>query len=626
MQQILQNLGMIFSDFISPVLISIKADNVGAGLAFIIVIAAGIITIYVTTFTLVDYRKIKLARKIMASFETEEEFAKEFNTINQKMLDIPKVKFAWKEFTETLVLPKAMPDGLTAVCSNTVRPHNYFNLHELDMGPGFTKIFPNIFVGVGLALTFLGLISALTSAVNGMQAAAGDSLALQGAIQGLLNAASAKFYASLFALLSSIVLTLLIRFATGFLASQISKLNNQLESGVRYLTREGLAIEANEIMRNQLVQLNTFNTDLAIKIGEQVQQSLITSLDPLVKKIESMGGDLTEQNIKAIEDISKNITDSITGATSGSMDKVAETLDMISDKLGLLSDSLTNALGNFDSDFQKILSTLKSSFEAGSSGISEGIDEGMAKLNGQVHDSVVQIESILSNLGSTIGGLVSLGENISREGSKAISNSTKKAAEDAGKLLSEAGNQLAAGFESSTKGLVDSLELTTSQLNSLNVSLKPMPDRFDSINTNLESSSVSIQSAGSKFTEASSEFRMAIEPLSDYASETRKSLEMVSNGMLETSNNISTSSQEMTRVVTVLKDDLVKQLDQLNGSDEHLAKLLSGIESSTGQVLHSIDGYVVNIDKGFRDSIGTLQQSIEEFEDVVESLRKVIVK
>jgi DNA anti-recombination protein RmuC len=105
---------------------------------------------------------------------------------------------------------------------------------------------------------------------------------------------------------------------------------------VRFLTPEQLALDANQLLENQLSQLKTFNTDLAMKIGEQVQSSLKESLAPVIQKLDDMGGDMTQQNIDAIKNITEEVTKGIQGATAGSMDRVAATLDSISDKLGWL--------------------------------------------------------------------------------------------------------------------------------------------------------------------------------------------------------------------------------------------------------------------------------------------------
>jgi hypothetical protein len=79
------------------------------------------------------------------------------------------------------------------------------------------------------------------------------------------------------------------------LSGQMARLNRSIEAGVRFLTAEQLSLEANKLLENQLGQLKTFNTDLAMKIGEQVQSSLTESLAPVIRKLDDMGGDMAQQ-------------------------------------------------------------------------------------------------------------------------------------------------------------------------------------------------------------------------------------------------------------------------------------------------------------------------------------------
>jgi hypothetical protein len=45
---------------------------------------------------------------------------------------------------------------------NAVRPSLFSSAEDLGFGPGWRRILPNLLLAVGLFLTFLGLIAALT--------------------------------------------------------------------------------------------------------------------------------------------------------------------------------------------------------------------------------------------------------------------------------------------------------------------------------------------------------------------------------------------------------------------------------------------------------------------------------
>ena len=70
---------------------------------------------------------------------------------------------------------------------------------------------PNLFVGVGLFVTFLGLVAALGAAAEAITQGAESSKAMKEPIQNLLKAASAKFYASFAGLGVSLLLNTMFR-------------------------------------------------------------------------------------------------------------------------------------------------------------------------------------------------------------------------------------------------------------------------------------------------------------------------------------------------------------------------------------------------------------------------------
>ena len=610
-------MGKLFASYLEPLLGWIRTEGIGPAIALVIVFIGLLIFCYIAYFFINDWRLIKKARKVLEQGTSESEFANNYNLINQDLLALPKIKFAWQEFSETLILPAKGDDGIAQPCSNTERPHEFFNLHDLNMGAGFTKSLPSIFIGVGLSLTFLGLISALSSAVDGIEQAAGDTQAIQASISGLLNAASAKFYASLFALFTSIVLTIEIKSSTSKLESELKSLNASIEEGVRHLTLESLSVESNKILHNQLSQLQTFNTDLAMKVGEQVQMSLEKTLSPLVEKMADMGADINESNIQNLTKITEEVTKGIQGAAGESMERVASTLDAVSDKLGGLTDILSGALSSFDSDFTKMLDGLKSSLEDSTHSVAEGVGKTMAGMNEGIQESASTVTGLVADLAGTIETLSRSGEEIATRGGEALSASVSAAAEAAGESIARAGQELSNGFKESTSDLVNAFSTITRQLSELENSLTAMPQNLNQINDKLSDSTESIRDASVQFRAAGGGLQAVIEPLSTYASETRELMQELTQTLSSSSADVASATNLISQSVDVLKQEVGKQIDELSGSDEHLGKLLGSIESSTEKVLQSVSTYVTEIDKNFAGSVGVLQGAIEALEDTL---------
>lgn len=613
----LEYLGRNFSYVLEPVLAWIRADGVGPGLAFIILSIGAGFGIFILFFCIKDLRLVKQAMQVLDKGTSEAAFASNYNLINEDLLRIDKVDRAWQEFSETLIPPKMSDSGVLNPCANTERPHDFFNLHDLHIGPHFTKALPNIFIAVGLSLTFLGLISALSSAVQSIEQAAGDTQSIQASISGLLNAASAKFYASLFALFTSIILTIEIKGFTSKLESEVKNLNTAIESGVRHLTMESLTLESNKILRNQLSQLQTFNTDLAMKVGQEVQQSLERTLSPLVERMADMGADINESNIQNLTRITEEVTKGIQGAAGESMDRVASTLDAVSEKLGGLTDILSGALSSFDSDFKKMLDGLKSSLEDSTHSVAEGVGKTMAGMNEGIQESASTVTGLVSELAGTIETLSKSGEEIAARGGEALSASVSAAAEAAGESITRAGQELSNGFRESTSDLVNSFATITRQLAELDSSLTAMPQNLSQINDKLSDSSDSIRDASVQFRATGGGLQAIIEPLSTYATETRALMQELTETLAASSNDVASATTLISDSVVSLKEQVGKQLDELSGSEEQLAGLLGSIESSTERVLQSISTYVTDVDKAFSGSLGTLENTIIALEDTL---------
>src|SRR3546814_10554220 len=99
----------------------------------------------------------------------------------------------WEEFRETIVDPSA------DVLQNSARPEHFFvNLGDSHRGLNW---FANIFIAIGLLITFLGIIAALSTLDF-----SGGVDAMQERLNELMKVAGAKFWASVGGIVASIVL------------------------------------------------------------------------------------------------------------------------------------------------------------------------------------------------------------------------------------------------------------------------------------------------------------------------------------------------------------------------------------------------------------------------------------
>lgn len=182
---------------------------------------------------------------------------------------------AWLEFQESMV-----DENSTPIC-NTNRPGAFF--HRVAPKMNDLTFASNIFVGVGLILTFLGLIVALNTAAQGMSG--GDVDLAKESLQGLLVVAGAKFFTSVAGLGASIWLRFTEHGLTKRIRRETDLICELLERGLLYVSPQRLAVEQLEVMREQRDQLKFFNTDVALQLSERIGEQFNKAIAPDRKSV-----------------------------------------------------------------------------------------------------------------------------------------------------------------------------------------------------------------------------------------------------------------------------------------------------------------------------------------------------
>lgn len=123
----------------------------------------------------------------------------------------------------------------------------------------------NIMVAIGLVITFMGIVAALTEATSAM--GPGGGAAMQGALINLLTIAATKFWTSIAGVLASIVLRLVARRRRHALEALEAHLFALLDACVRFAPPE-------KVMLEQLAVLNRIEAALSRAPADAPRASL----------------------------------------------------------------------------------------------------------------------------------------------------------------------------------------------------------------------------------------------------------------------------------------------------------------------------------------------------------------
>ncbi|WP_157138879.1 anti-phage ZorAB system protein ZorA [Asticcacaulis biprosthecium] len=260
-------------------------------------------------------------------------FANAFGEVSQAMNDRapgaePLVR-AWQEFHKTIV------DETKNPILNTARPSAFFV--RVIPQPRELIFWSNTFVGIGLILTFIGIVVALHTASEGMVA---DSTVKQqqAALQGLLNVAAAKFFSSIAGLAASLMLRFAENNMTRRLNTEVNRLCDLLEKGLMYVPAQLLAVQQLDELKRQSTQLEKFNTDLALSIGEQVGQQFQAVMSPMQASLGALHTSIDSMSESLSKSLGDGVGKAIEGAASGQLGELAKTLANLGEQLAGLSE------------------------------------------------------------------------------------------------------------------------------------------------------------------------------------------------------------------------------------------------------------------------------------------------
>lgn len=380
------------------------------------------------------------------------------------------VTTAWMEFRETLLVEDAAGE---AVVRNSVRPAVFFNLEDLGFGPGWLRSLPNLFVAVGLLLTFLGLIAALDQFQNQI----GPSATLApGEMAGFLSIASAKFIMSLTGLACSILFTMALRWRVGEVERALRSANETIEESLSFQGHEEIAAG----MLREQQQMRSILQGLATDVAAQISQSLSATiggaiqggLAPLLERIQA-------QSSEGIGAMVRELSERLSGDVGRALAESGSRLEQASERLTQLGDQLSRS-GE----------TLRSSLEAGATAAAAELGrsatqlaETAGRLQREIAEAGQQAASVVADLveaadgfGKVAGTLTAVAQPLA-EAAGRIERSNKAVEEAAGRLAQTAASSAGAA-EAALEAVRTTLGAKTQAIEAILVRLREITEHL----------------------------------------------------------------------------------------------------------------------------------------------------
>lgn len=460
------DLGTWTNNLIIPLFQLFKNDAVAPALASSILIVAVLISIVFLIESF--YIRGQIGRRARAiKLVSRAAFVDALPNIERRMLASGYLRHSWQKFRETLIEPTGNePDYDTAI-RNTERPQHYFNMSEAGLRFPLYRAMPNLLVGVGLLLTFVGLVTALyftTEALN----SAHDLDASQDALKNLLHAASFKFYTSVAGLGGSILLTIVLKYGMAKVEDSFDNLAAVLESKVLFVTPESIAFDHYREAKEQTRNLKLFNTEVAISVGRRIEEALAATLPkmleqamaPIGQALTDVADKLNSKSESAIGEMAGSFVDRLQGATGEQMQRLADTLgdlrssiDNINSRMNESGTGLAENVAKSTQDLQVAITTMTAALEELTSNTARSVEGGSSTLNKHIETAAATLESVSTKIAQVLSDSTDRMRGGSEQASAAFAAELSRATEK----FHEASDRTAARIEEAVAAISSKL-------------------------------------------------------------------------------------------------------------------------------------------------------------------------
>lgn len=591
--ELLQEIGLLVRSFVLNTA-GLLREGYAPGLFSLALFVALIVSLLLFALRIRSrVRAMRWLDKLIRRHKDDREFSAGLAQLNAEVMEKGrrgsrlKVANTWREFAETLII---QDDGGVPIYHNSVRPSAFFNLDDLGFGAGFSRHVPSLFVSVGLLLTFLGLVSALSS-----MAADSEGGFSSAAMNTLLTVASAKFIMSLTGLVCSIMFTLALRAGLHDAEAAAHRLADGIEERLAFLSLEGLAARQLAALSEQREFLRTLGYELVAELGRPLKEmpglisgSIEQTMRPLLDQVGRAG---TDGVGAMVQDLSTRMSEDVGQALSKASDSIAEA----GDRIAKLSDRMDQSSSKVGDELNAALSRVSEAV----AGIRDTLGDAARDTGGAFNAGA---EKLLGVMNQTLEGI----RDNTSQGAEALSaaaSSLREAGEGFGKQIEDAGR---VGAEAASRELsrvtADATEKAATEvlapLDAIAHKMEAVTRQVAAAGNDMRLFADGVKSGADASIVASNAFRSASQELTSAAAPIRSSI-----GSLEAS-------------VSALVDATQSVATTISRSAESTARSAADALSSAQAVLGSEQQAIENALEGIQVALQRLREQGDRIDDI----------
>lgn len=533
-----------------------------------------------------------------------------------------RLRTAWEEFRETLV------DLDKPEIRNTQRPQEY--LDAAVRAPTWLDFCANMFVGAGLLLTFVGLVAALKEAAVGVEAQ--NTEETQRALTDLLAVASTKFVTSIVGVGISICLKMVDRALEHRLRAGVSRLSALIERGLHHISPQGLAVEQLDELRQQSKQLKSFATELAVAIGDRLNQSMSQALAPVVGSLEKLTGSIEKSQNEQMQALRDGAGRAIDGAASQELRALSEVLGGVSATLAGMQtsvsasgDAAARQIAGAAEKFEGVADGMRETFEDLARRIAALGAEAAEQGKAQTDAARGQFDMLLQNIavaGEQQGRILrTSATELSEASGNAVINMAQAAesaatriGDAAGAAMSQAGERIAGSLD----GVVARAEKTG--------------EAFSRIDATLGRNADSLGALADRTTAAAEAMRNAVQAAAQASVTTRETTALLREVVIQFEKGAISAKQALDQTGALVgqiethqkrvNETWAEYRKHFEGIDAHLGTALQKWSDHHKDALDRLNQHVVGIDSSMGAAVSKLNDTVQPLSELAEALNE----
>ncbi len=348
-------------------------------------------------------------------------FATRFDAISERLAQNAIVRHAWRQFEQTAI---RRDDAV----HNTVRPQNFINLadaREYLFGLKMMGSIPGFFVGLGLLLTFIGLVLALNKAAASTGAHSAE--AMTNSLSELLAAATFKFSTSIAGLGSSLLLSLLFRSYQIWIEGAFNGFGRALEERMIFQPPQRVAADSLNVLaaqRDELKQINSegFFARLGDTVAPRLQHAMQDAISPISETLDRTVKTLAQTSQTGVDDLVRTFMESLNQGAGRELTEVARTLTGLRESIERTQKDLAGSGNDFSSNLAKAADTMTQvvtdaarALGGSATGVAGAVDAAMASVVEKLEAQTSAFGTGLATLQADIGGQMRESARVSRE-------------------------------------------------------------------------------------------------------------------------------------------------------------------------------------------------------------------